>query len=181
MAKLVSKTYGDALFAVALEENRMDEFFEAVQVVVDVLRTNDEFGKLMNHPKIIKEDKVKVVEEAFGDKIPKEIVGIMTLLVTKGRAEEMLSVFDYFVDLVKEEKRIGKAYVTTAVALDNEQKAEVEQKLLDTTKYETFEMNYSVDASLIGGMVIRIGDRVVDSSVKTKLQDLTRKLRNVQI
>ena len=181
MAKLVSKTYGDALFAVALEENRMDEFFEAVMVVADILRTNDEFCKLMNHPKIIKEDKVKVVEEAFGDKIPKEIVGIMTLLVTKGRAEEMLSVFDYFVDLVKEEKRIGKAYVTTAVALDNEQKAEVEQKLLDTTKYETFEMNYSVDASLIGGMVIRIGDRVVDSSVKTKLQDLTRKLRNVQI
>ena len=181
MAKLVSKTYGDALFAVALEENRMDEFFEAVMVVADILRTNDEFCKLMNHPKIIKEDKVKVVEEAFGDKIPKEIVGIMTLLVTKGRAEEMLSVFDYFVDLVKEEKRIGKAYVTTAVALDNEQKAEVEQKLLDTTKYETFEMNYSVDASLIGGMVIRIGDRVLDSSVKTKLYDLTRELRNVQI
>ena len=181
MAKLVSKTYGDALFAVALEENRMDEFFEAVEVVADVLRTNAEFGKLMNHPKIIKEDKVKIVEEAFGGKIPKEIVGIMTLLVTKGRAEEMLSVFDYFVDLVKEEKRIGKAYVTTAVALDDRQKEKVEQKLLDTTKYETFEMNYLVDASLIGGMVIRIGDRVVDSSVKTKLYDLTRELRNVQI
>ena len=181
MAKLVSKTYGDALFAVALEENRMDEFFEAVEVVADVLRTNAEFGKLMNHPKIIKEDKVKIVEEAFGGKIPKEIVGIMTLLVTKGRAEEMLSVFDYFVDLVKEEKRIGKAYVTTAVALDDRQKEKVEQKLLDTTKYETFEMNYLVDASLIGGMVIRIGDRVVDSSIKTKLFELTRELRKVQV
>ena len=181
MAKLVSKTYGDALFAVALEENRMDEFFEAVQVVVDVLRTNDEFGKLMNHPKIIKEDKVKFVEDTFGERVPKEIVGIMTLLVTKGRAEEMISVFDYFVDLVKEEKKIGKAYVTTAVALDDKQKNKVEQKLLDTTKYETFEMNYLVDESLIGGMVIRIGDRVVDSSIKTKLYDLTRELRNVQI
>ena len=181
MAKLVSKTYGDALFAVALEENRMDEFFEAVKVVADILRTNDEFCKLMNHPKIIKEDKVKIIEEAFGRQIPKEILGVMTILVTKGRAEEMLSVFDYFIDLVKEEKRIGKAYVTTAVALDDKQKEKVEQKLLDTTKYETFEMNYSVDASLIGGMVIRIGDRVVDSSVKTKLYDLTRELRNVQI
>ena len=181
MAKLVSKTYGDALFAVALEENRMDEFFEAVKVVVEVLRTNDEFGKLMNHPKIIKEDKVKFVEDTFGGRIPKEIVGIMTLLVIKGRAEEMISVFDYFVDLVKEEKKIGKAHVTTAVALDNKQKEKVEQRLLDTTKYETFEMHYSVDESLIGGMVIRIGDRVVDSSVKTKLYDLTRELRNVQI
>ena len=181
MAKLVSKTYGDALFAVALEENRMDEFFEAVKVVADILRTNDEFGKLMNHPKIIKEEKVKIVEEAFGKGVPKEIVGIMALLITKGRAEEMLSVFDYFIDLVKEEKKIGKAYVVTAVELSADQKAKVEQKLLDTTKYETFEMDYSVDASLIGGMVIRIGDRVVDSSIKTKLFELTRELRKVQI
>ena len=56
MAKLVSKTYGDALFAVALEEDRMDEFFEAGKVVTEVLCTNEEFGKLMNHPKIIKEE-----------------------------------------------------------------------------------------------------------------------------
>ena len=181
MAKLVSKTYGDALFAVALEDNRMDEFFEAVKVVADLLRTNEEFGKLMNHPKITKEDKVKIVEETFGSRIPKEITGIMTLLVTKGRAEAILSVFDFFINLVKEEKKIGSASVTTAVSLTDAQKAKVEQKLLDTTKYESFEMNYSVDESLIGGMVIRIGDRVVDSSIKTKLYELSRDLRKVQI
>ena len=181
MAKLVSKTYGDALFAVALESSRMDEFFEAVKVVADILRTNDEFCKLMNHPKITKEEKVKIVEEAFLNNVPKEIVGIMTLMISKGRVNEMLSVFDYFIELVKEEKKIGRADVVTAVELSAEQKAKVEQKLLDTTKYETFEMNYSVDKSLIGGMVIRIGDRVVDSSIKTKLFELTRELRKVQI
>ncbi len=181
MAKLVSKTYGDALFAVALEEDRMDEFLEAVTVVAESLRTNAEFGELMNHPKIIKEDKVKIIEETFGGNIPREIVGLMTLLVTKGHAADMISVFDYFTDLVKEEKKIGKAEVTTAIVLSDRQKAEVERKLLDTTKYETFEMKYIVDASLIGGMVIRIGDRVVDSSIKTKLYELTRELRNVQI
>ena len=181
MAKLVSKTYGDALFAVALEENRMDEFFEAVKVVADILRTNEDFGKLMNHPKIMKEDKVKIVEETFAARIPKELVGLMAIMVEKGRANEILSAFEYFVSLVKEEKKIGKADVTTAVSLNDKQKAKVEQKLLDTTKYETFEMNYSVDESLIGGMVIRIGDRVVDSSIKTKLYDLTRELRSVQV
>ena len=123
----------------------------------------------------------KMVEEAFAGQIPKEMVGVMTLLVTKGHASQMLSVFEYFVDLVKEEKKIGKAHVTTAVALDEMQKAKVEQRLLDTTKYESFEMEYFVDESLIGGMVIRVGDRVVDSSLKTKLYDMTRELRNVQI
>ena len=181
MAKLVSKTYGDALFAVALEEVRMDEFFEAGKVVTEVLRTNEEFGKLMNHPKIIKEEKVRIVEEIFDGKAPKEMIGVMCLLVTKGRAGEMLSVFDYFVSLVKEEKKIGIAHVKTAVPLSSGQKTKVEQRLLDTTKYETFEMHYSVEPSLIGGMVIRIGDRVVDSSIQTKLYELTRGLRNVRV
>ncbi len=181
MAKLVSKTYGDALFAVALEENRMDEFFEAAKVVTEVLHTNEDFGKLMNHPRIIKEDKVKIAEETFGAGIPKEMVGIMTLMITKGRAGDMLSVFDYFVNLVKEEKKIGKADVTTAVALSAGQKEKVEKRLLETTKYETFEICYHVDESLIGGMVIRIGDRVVDSSIQTKLYNLSRQLRDITV
>ena len=102
-------------------------------------------------------------------------------MISKGRAGEILSVFDYFVALVKEEKKIGQASVTTAVALSDIQKEKVEKKLLETTKYETFEMHYCVDETLIGGMVIRIGDRVVDSSIRTKLNDLSRQLRNIQV
>ena len=55
------------------------------------------------------------------------------------------------------------------------------QRLLQTTKYESFEMNYLVDASLIGGMVIRIGDRVVDTSIKTKLYELSKSLKKIQV
>ena len=169
------------MFAVASEENRMDEFFEAAVGLTEVLRTNEDFGKLMSHPKIMKEDKVKIIEETFDGRIPKEMVGLMTLMVTKSREEDFLAVFDYFVELVKEEKKIGKADVTTAVALNSEQKAKVEKKLLSTTKYETFEMNYHVDESLIGGMIVCIGDRVVDSSIQTKLNNLSRNLRSIQV
>ena len=161
MAKLVSKTYGDALFAVACEEDCIDEFFEAAVCVADSLRTNEEFGELMNHPK--------------------EIIGLMTLLIKKGHAKDMCAVFEYFIRLVKEEKRIGSARVVTTIELSEEQKEKVEQKLLKTTSYEQFEMNYEVDASLIGGMVIRIGDRIVDSSIRTKLYELSKNLRKIQL
>lgn len=181
MAKLVSKRYGDALFALAIEENRLDEFFETAKELLVILQENQEFGKLMNHPKIVKEEKIKIVEEVFENKIQGEILGLMKLMVTKGRANNMLSVFEYFINLVKEEKKIGEADVTTAVSLTDDQRKQVEAKLLETTEYECFEMQYHVDESLIGGMVIRIGDRVVDSSIKTKLQDLTRELRYIQV
>ena len=169
------------MFAVASEENRMNEFFEAAVGLTEVLRTNEDFGKLMSHPKIIQEDKVKIIEETFDGRIPKEMVGLMTLMVTKGRETDFLAVFDYFVDLVKEEKKIGKADVTTAIPLSEKQKEQVVEKLLATTKYESFEMNYVVDKSLIGGMIVRIGDRVIDSSIQTKLSNLSRELRSIQV
>ena len=65
--------------------------------------------------------------------------------------------------------------------LGQEQKKKIEQKLLDTTKFKEVEMHYEVEESLIGGMKIRIGDRVVDSSIETKLSQLTKQLMKVQL
>lgn len=84
-------------------------------------------------------------------------------------------------DQVKELKGIGVVYVTTAEALKVPQRELVIAKLLETTKYQQMEMHYTVDKSLIGGMVIRIGDRVVDSSIKSKLDALQKKLMKIQL
>lgn len=181
MAKLVSTTYGDALFELALEENRLDELLEEVELVASLIRENEDLTKLMNHPKINKEEKIKIVENIFDERISKELVGLMRMLVEKGHYPEMDSVFVYFIGKVKEYKNIGTAYVTSAVELTDAQKSSVEKRLLETTKYEKFEIHYDVDSALIGGMVIRIGDRVVDSSVKSKLYDLTRELSKIQL
>ena len=169
------------MFAVALEEARMDEFFEAAKGLLEVFRANEDFEKLMIHPKIIKEDKVKIIKEAFEGQIPDEMLGLMTLMVKKKKKKDMQKVFDYFVELVREEKKIGKADVTTAVPLSADQKVQVEGKLLETTEYESFEVNYRVDKSLIGGMIVRIKDRVIDSSIQTKLNNLSRNLRDIQV
>ena len=80
---------------------------------------------------------------------------------------------------VKEYKRIGVGYVSSAMELDAAEKKEIEAKLLATTSYKTMEMHYTVDPGLIGGLVIRIGDHVVDSSIRTKLEGLKRELFKV--
>ncbi len=71
--------------------------------------------------------------------------------------------------------------MTSALELSETQKAQVAKKLIQTTKYVEFEMHYDVDAALIGGMVIRIKDRVVDSSIRTKLNHLSRELSKIQL
>ncbi len=181
MAKLVSKTYGDALFELALEENKIDSLQAEVSVVLTVLRENQDLGKLMNHPKVSKEEKIAMTEEIFKNRVSNEVAGLIHMLVEKDHFVDIEDVLVYFLDCVKEHKNIGTAYVTSAAELTETQKKAVEKRLLETTKYVEFEMHYNVDAALIGGMVIRIGDRVVDSSIKTKLYDLTRELSNIQL
>ena len=176
MAKLVSKTYGDALFELALENNQLDSMFEEIEVVSKVISDYSDLTKLMNHPKIIKEEKIKLIEDIFTDKVSKELVGLMRMMVEKDHYNEINNVFSYFMDKVKEYKNIGTAYITSAMELTDDQKKAVEIRLLETTKYLQFEMHFDVDESLIGGMLIRIGDRVVDYTIKTNQSGLKREL-----
>lgn len=181
MAKLVSKIYGDALLEIAQEAGRLDNLYEEAGAVLAIVKENEELSKLMTHPKIIKEEKIKIIEEIFSHKVSDEIVGLMRMLIAKDHFNEMEHVFSYFIDAVKECKYIGTAYVTSALDLTEAQKAAVEKRLLETTKYVQFEMHYQTDSTLIGGMVIRIGDRVVDSSIRTKLSRLSGELSKLQL
>ena len=178
MAKLVSKTYGDALFELALEEDKLDLFFAESEVIRQVFLENSELIKLLNHPKIDKEEKISVMENIFKDRASNEFVGFLTLVVRKERQNDIVGILDYFVSQVKEHKKIGVAHVSSA---NDTQRAEVEKKLLETTEYKEFEMTFTVDESLIGGLVIRIGDRVVDNSIKHKLNVLAKDLYDIQL
>ena len=71
--------------------------------------------------------------------------------------------------------------MTTAIPLSLAKQKEIEEKLLATTSFKQMEMHFMVDEELIGGMVIRIGDRVVDSSIKTKLFEMRRTLLKTKI
>ena len=181
MAKLVSKTYGEALFELAMEENKAQDLMEEIKAVQAVLAENPDFDKFMKHPGIPKQEKVQVMENVFKGRVSDELTGFLGIVITKERYNELQAIFTYFIDKVKEVQKIGVAYVTTAVELTDAQKKSVCSRLLATTVYETMEMHYSVDASLIGGMVIRVNDRVVDSSIRTKLNDLTKQLLNIQL
>ena len=181
MAKLAKIVYGDALYDLAQESNRVDEFFEAAKAVLSILKENEELENVLAHPKIVKEEKIRVVKECFSGRVPDEITALLVLLVEKNHSLEMRNVLSFFIARVKEFKKIGIAWVSTAVPLTEAQKAAVEKRLLETTSYLQFEMNYKTDPSLIGGVVIRINDRVIDSSIKSKLYALTRDLSQIQI
>jgi len=181
MARLVDKAYGQALFDLSLEENKIEENAEYINVVKAAFMLNPEILTLLTHPRIPKEEKLDVVINSFSNFVSDDILGFMVTVVKAGRQGQLMSIFDYFIDAVKAYKRIGRAYVTSAIELTKAQKEAVKKRLLEITDNIEYEMNYSVNKSLIGGMVIRIGDKVVDSSIKTKLETISRDLMKIQV
>lgn len=181
MAKLADKTYGQALFDLGLEENKLDEFQKEVEMLCGLFKENPKLSELLVHPQISKEEKEAVLSECFDNRVSDEISGFLHIVVRAGRQSDFQKIFDYFLNAVKSYKHIGTAYVTSAVPLSQAQKSKVEQRLLELTDNVSYELHYSTDASLIGGMIIRIGDKVADSSIKTKLEMMTRDLMKIQL
>ncbi len=186
MAKLVSGTYGEALFETAIEENekggsKVDELFEEVLALKDILLNNPDLSLLMNHPRLLKEQKAELMEDIFGNRLSKELMGFLKIVIDNGRYGDIIPILDHFADRVREYKGIGVARVSTPMELSEARKEEIRKKLLETTGYTSMDIEYDIDESLIGGIVIRIGDRVVDSSIKTKLATLKKELAAIQL
>lgn len=181
MAKLVSKTYGDALFELAVEEHKEEVLYEEVLELIVILKENKEFDTFMNHPKIPLEEKEKVLNNVFQGKLSKELLGFLTIILNKERYRDVLAILTYFVERMKLQMNIGTAYITTAIPLKEEEKKQITERLQKTTTFKSLETHFQVDESLIAGMLVKIGDRVVDSSVRTKLEKLEREMLAIQL
>lgn len=181
MAKSAITTYGEALFQIACESSSCIEMLEEVKELKNVVIANPELKELMLNPRFSKEEHLEILGQVFKGKIDDRLFSFLELITVKGRYGYLDEILDYFTLRVKEYLHIGQAKVTSAIAIDDEMKQRIKDKLLSTTDYKEIEIDYETDPSLIGGMVIRIKDRIVDNSVKTKIENITRDLHKIQI
>lgn len=182
MARLVSEVYGDALYELALEEKEKSEgFYEEAKTILEILKDNPNFIQVMSHPNISGEEKNRLLDEIFKGKISDEFLGLFHELEIKGHFKDVIDVIKHYLKKEMPRRQIGEAVVTTPMALSEDKKSKVYEKLIETTGYKKINIDYKIDSSLIGGMVIRIGDRVVDSSIKSKLKHLSFKLSKIQL
>ena len=175
MAKQISSIYGDALFSLALEENAVDRLEEEIGLAREVFLANGELMSLLNHPE------QALVEDSFRGKVSDEVLGFFHVIIEKDRQKEMLPIFEHFLKKVRQYRKIGSASVTSAVELTQEQKKAVEKRLLEVTDYRSLEIAYIVKPEIIGGLIIRLDNRVVDSSLKTQIDTLSRQLSKIQL
>lgn len=201
MARLVSKIYGDALFDFAKEQNQSEKMFEQALDIIDVLSVSGDVKDFLTNPKSSNEEKIKFVREMFADKLwmgpigksnkffdingtkgdDSKIIDFIAIVINKGRQNELLPMLKHFTHLVLEDKNIGEAEVISASELNDEKKDALTKKLIASTKYDDFIVNYKVDKSLIAGLKIKIDDKVFDKTYKTKIFDIQKSLRGLKL
>lgn len=201
MARLVSKIYGEALYDFAKENNQLEKMYEESQDILSVFTCTDDLKEFLANPKINTDEKVAFVKNFFVNKIwagdaakntslfkletnkgtdPK-ILDFIAIVLKKGRASELVHILKHFSHLTLKSKNIGEAEVISAHELTNEKKKELEDKLISSTNYEKFIVDYKVDESLIAGIKVKIDDKVMDKTYKTKMFDLTKSLRGLKL
>ncbi len=178
MAKLVSKTYSEALFEVALEEEKVELFLKELEFIVDSLKTYPEFFVLLKSPRINVDEKKKMIAEVFSDKLSEEMNNFLKIILDKRRSGYMEQIKDEYEKLVNEHMGIVKTVATTAVPLSEAEQNNLVEKLEKVTG-KKIKLTNSVDKDLLGGVLVKIGDKVIDGTVKSRLNDLREDLAKI--
>lgn len=169
------------MFSLALENDKLDTIWEEVRMIRQILSENPTFVKTICHPEITKQDQIKLLDDAFKGKVSDEVMGFFHVLADKKRLKELDAVLEYFGRSAKEYKKIGVVYVTVPMELTKAQQDKIRERILEVSSYETLEMHVETDASLLGGMVIRIGDEILDNSIRSKMEHMARKINQIKL
>jgi len=170
---IVATRYAQSLLQLAVEKGQLEKVYADMLFVQSVCEKHKDFINFLNSPIINTDKKLSVLKEIFTGHISEMSLKFFTILSNKRREMYMGEIAKAFVAQYKEHKNILTAIITSAAGIDSTVKAKVLELVKQTTKGEV-ELMEKVDKDLIGGFVLRIGDKQVDASVARKLNDLRK-------
>jgi len=166
-----SKEYAEALFALALENDSADEFAAGLDRAVTVLEQNPEYMDLLACYAIPAAERTAALDEVFADTLPEYVLSTLQLLCEHGHIRSVFECQKSFEELYFEYRRIAAVRVTSVVELTPDQKARLETKLRAMCKREISAV-YVLDPAILGGIVVEVDGKILDSSVKHRLRDV---------
>lgn len=174
---IVASRYAKSLLDLAVEKGQLDAVYADMLQVREVTGGSREFITFLNSPVIKTDKKIAILKSIFEGKLNALTLGFLTIVATKRRESVIPEMAASFIDQYKTHKNILTAVVTSAQGLD----AATRQKALDLVKTQLngeIELVEKTDSNLIGGFILKIGDKQVDRSVSRQLSNLKKELTN---
>lgn len=176
----VAKRYATALFRAAVKAGTADRVHDELVGLLTTLEDNPSFKGFALSPQVLTKEKKDVIEKTFRGRASELFIDFLLLLIDKNRffvIEEIIEAYRY---LYEQHRGIVEVKVITAIPLD----AHMERKVADKLERElgkTIRLSPVTDPSIIGGVVLMMEDKIIDGSIRYKLEKLKRELNEIRV
>ncbi len=178
--KSIAMGYAQALFEVADENGVADEVEKDLESITGLLRTNKKFRDILYHPSIIKDAKKDIINKTIGPQCSKWVKNLLFILIDKRRERILDSLADMFKEVVGQVRGVTHIKVQTAFPLTDSRLSRLKENLEKLAKKKV-ELETEINKDIIGGMVIRIGNKIIDGSVINHLKNLKKNLSKITL
>ena len=172
---MVAKRYALALFQIAKETQALGVIEEELRVVKEVVQYNPELKNILNSSKLSIEEKKEIIKLSFAT-VNVNVLNTMLILIDRHREDQVVDVANEFLELANDEMGIAEADVYSTRVLTEEERAAISAVFAEKIGKKSLKIENIVDSNLLGGIKLRIGNRIYDGSLRGKLDRLERKL-----
>jgi F-type H+-transporting ATPase subunit delta len=172
-----ARRYAEAAFEIGRADGTLDAWERDMATIGETLR-HAELRSLLQHPAVPFAEKERILRKVMGRGVAAGPINLVLLMVRRGRPGAIDRMIERFTELLRRHRGIALAEVRTALPLDDGQRVDVIARLRSLTGAEV-EIQETVDPDLIGGIAVRIGDRLYDASVRSRLERLRARLTAV--
>ena len=166
-----SREYAEALFELAVQGNETKETSEGLETVVSALLQTPDYRAMLASPAISKEERLNALDSAFRGKIPDILLAILRMMISRGHVSALNGMARDYEELARGYRGESVAVVTSAVPLKEAETVALRAKL-EKKLSKTVIMQFRVDPELIGGIRVEVAGRVIDGSIRNKLDEI---------
>lgn len=163
--------YGTALFALAKEENTVAEYEASLKLVGEAFEENPEYIELLASPNIPAAERTGLIDKAFEGSVNGDVLSFLKILCEQNYVRNFFACKEEFDRLAEDDRKMATAIITSAAPLSEEEKEKLLVKLEGITG-RTVNPVYKIDTSLLGGLVVETGGKVLDGSLKRQMQNI---------
>ena len=175
-----ARVYGGSLYDLAAEEQLTEAIKNDMQEIKQIFRDNPDYIRLLSEPSIKKDERTDLIEKAFGDGAQRYLVNFLKILCERGLLNEVEGCFNEFTRRYNADHNISEAIVTSAIELNDQQKAALKAKL-EKTSGKTIELVVKVDPSVVAGIKVELEGKQLDGTVTGRLSDISKKLSEIKL
>ncbi len=175
-----ARRYARALFNAALRSGEVDEVAQSLDSIAQAAQGSPQFMNVMRHPLVTRERKKELLHKIFEGRVQPVVEHFLFLLIENDRAAILPDIGGQYKTLLDEHRREIDAEAVSAVPLTSAQIEALKARLKAESGY-TVRLQTRVDASLLGGLLVRVGDRLFDGSIVSQLRRLEEQLQQVKV